>query len=487
MALYKRTNKTALPVIMTATGDQALASGTFATATTALGVANGQIGLLSWDLYSTTRALGTFLVAGDTATQVRQIKIVRGTPKSSATQTASTWEDGDQSHIESEIIKAENIHSVAVKRARYAKNGAVAFSAFATPQDDTEYSMNVRLLSVRNDKYYGDNDETFKVTVPATDFTGLGTVSAKDYVLQYMVDGVNRRSRYVGQNAAFHTGNKNVVAFGIKAGGGSGQALGTIAVGTSIPFITINGITTSYVADIPFIRAIAELVQNNAALTNTSTIETVNLTTAGSAATIDTFVVLGLQENTNAYFDNIEQVQTRVDASLGAGFLTDATLPTETPCFPDEGTGQGSKWAIVSSDRYLLRVHTMQKTPMGEFFAEGKDYIDPTKLYTSYIIDYYDTEDTLTTKIKSPKTLVLLFPAEKSSAFTINVANVVTNIAASNPPITIITSNDAGTGTASAVTKAAIVAALDVWLESARVKYGFDVIGDATAGGPYLV
>jgi len=73
-------------------------------------------------------------------------------------------------------------------------------------------------------------------------------------------------------------------------------------------------------------------------------------------------------------------------------------------------------------------------------------------------------------------------------SFTVNVANVATRVAASSTPIPFSTSNDAGTGTASSVTVAAIEAVLTAWLEHARTtgSVNFKVGGDAVAAGTYL-
>jgi len=57
----------------------------------------------------------------------------------------------------------------------------------------------------------------------------------------------------------------------------------------------------------------------------------------------------------------------------------------------------------------------------------------------------------------------------------------------SNTPVPVSTSNDAGTGTASAVTVASVEAILSAWLEHARTTgTNFQVLGDAVAGGTYL-
>lgn len=485
--MSKRTNKLSLPVIEVAKGDQALATGTLTSATSALNIASGQLGVLSWD-FGGTKPLGTFIAATDDATEVKAIKILAGTPASSASHTADIWEVGDKAYVESGIIRNNKIRSVSVKKARFPKWGGFAATNFPTPVDDVEYKAFIRSLSVRNDRDFGNNDDVISINFPATDFTTLGTTSPKDLVLKTMVDKINRYSRLVNQNGNQAKGNKNIIAFAVKIAGGTGTVIGTVVPGTVIPFQTIGGVTSSVTADQALVRALAELVQANAALVGTSTILNVNLATAGAAADADAIIVLGLPSQLAAYSDVIEQVQTSVETSFGGGWTTGST-PVVTKMWADEGTGQASKWAIASDDRYLLMVHTKQNLPHGEFFATGKDYLDSTKLYTSYQIDYYDSENPLGgLDITSEKSVILLFPCEKLSTFTPSVNNVVTEIAAGNAPITMVTSNDAGTGTASAVTVASVNGVLGQWLESARVNYGFTdgLFGEAVVGGSYL-
>lgn len=561
--MSKRTNKLSVPVIEVPKGDLALATGTLTSATSALNIANGQVGVLSWD-FTGTKPLGTFIAATDDATEVRAIKILTGTPASANTQNADLWEVGHKAYVESGVIRNDQIRSVAVQKARFARWGGTAATNFPTPANNVDYKAYVRLLSVRNDRDYGNNDDVLTVVVPGVDFTALGTASSKDYVLKNIVDRFNRYSKIVNQNGNQAKGNKDVAAFAVRTAGGftaaagtavltaqvvtsitnttpgtgyeyaptvsftggagSGAAatatinaagaitgytvtaggsgytgvptvvlsnggvttIGTIVPGTVVPFQNINGVISSITADEAFVNALAALVHANADLTGTSTIVAANTSTAGIAAKCDAIIVLGLPATTGAYFDNIEQVQTNAEATFGGGFQTAATKPTISKMGADEGTGQGSKWAIQSADRYLLNVHTKQSKPHNEWFATGKDYIDSAKMYTSYSIDYYDVENVLTTEINSPKNVTLLFPCEKSSAFTASVNNVVTNLAAGNPPITMLTSNDAGTGTASATQVASVNNILGQWLESARVNYGFDLIGEAVVGGSYL-
>lgn len=486
MLKNKRSNKLAVPVILVEKGDKAYPTGNLVTSTTALNLTDGQIGLLSWDFDSATRSLGKWLQAGDTATAVKAVKVVAGTPVSAATQLTDPWEAGHKAYIDSGVIRPNAIRSVSVKKAAYAQLGAEVFTGFPTPADDTEYGAFVRLLSVRNDRTFSDNDEIIQASVPATDFTTLGTVDPKDFVLQNLAKKLNAYSKLnTLTNSGIQKGNRNLVVLGVNTTGAAGTVIGNVTLGTVIPVQTDNGIVTNLVADYPLLQTLARLVQDSV-LVNASTIELIDITTAGAAAKVDAIIVVGLQEKLSVNFDDIEQTTVIPELHLTDGFQTTASKPTRVKCAAKEGTGQGRKWKIESANRYLTTVHTMQTWPHGEPFATGNDYIDDTKLYASYQIDFIDNETTLTTEEISPKTVTILFPSEKASAFTATVANIVTRIAAGNSPINIVPSTDAGTGTTSVNYLPNTEAILTAWLESARVLFGYDVKGDAVAGGTYL-
>lgn len=481
---FKKTNKTAMPVIMTVTGDRALQStGSLVDTGSALNIADGNIGLISWD-YAGSEPLGDFMQAGDcTVANVKAIKVVRGTPASANTTQADIWEVGDKGYLESGIIRAENIRSVSVKTGRFAQWGASTVTGFSTPQDNTEYKVYARLLSVRNDRTYGDNDNVLHASVPATDFTALGTTDALDYVLQHLGDQLNRYSKYTGLNSQYRKGNQNILVIGVNSAGGDGTVISTITEGDVVTYITINGVDSEFVADKAFIQALAQAAFDADLNPAVATLQAIDVSNAGEAANIDTLIAFGLPHKTAAYFDNIEQVQTRIELNLGSGFQSDTTVVTPFHSAPNEGTGQGSKWAIASADRYLTTVHTKQVKPFGEFFATGKDYVDANKLYTSVIVDYYDTEETLSTTVKSPKQLIILFTCEVDGGFTVDVDSCYANIDNGNPPIDVVSvSDDTGVGNASVNSAASFESLFTAWFESARSTYGFDLHGDAVAG-----
>lgn len=312
-------------------------------------------------------------------------------------------------------------------------------------------------------------------SAPAVTFTGGGGTGAA--ATATVVNGVLTAITVTAGGTGYTTVPTVVLT------GGGGQALGTIAVGTSFVVQYLGGVTTTVVADAGMVRALAQLVNDDPTLTPTSSVSVINMASAGASADADAIIVLGLPAVPSVYFDNIDQVQTGVDFSI-AGFI--GVQPVTAKSYPDEGTGAGTSWKILSRDRFLLMQGTMQSVPFGENFNEGIDYIDTAKLYTSYIIEHFDNENVLNTLVQSPKTLTILFPCEKDSSFTFNVTNVATRIAAGSTPVPMVTSNDAGTGTASANTRASVVAILDNWLITARALYTYELLGDAVVGGPYL-
>ena len=473
--------------ILVARGDQALPTGAMVTATTAFNLADGQLGVLSYDPNSAVRALGNFLVSGDDSAEVQAIKVVAGTPKSNATHTVSLWEDGDLAKQEINVIRRGQIHSVSVKKATFGKLSAQVISNFGTPANDTAYKAYLTLGGVNIEKTYGANNKVLVAEIPAVNFTTAGISQPKDYVLQQLAFQWNSNSRLCLRNGFSNKGKEDFVVFGVNVAGGSGQVIGTVTPTTSIAFDTRNGINQTLTLGEAGVTALAQLVHSDSNLTATSTIERIDVLTAGAAAKVDALIVIGLERELVSAFDDQPQRITTVEVNLSDSFRLTATKPVTTTCNGEEQVNTGRLWLNEWRTRAGLMVHTRQDRPHGDWFNEGKNYINESKRYTSYVVDYFDKEATLTGDQGAQKRLVILLPCEKLSSFTVNVNNVITRIAAGNTPITMTTSNDAGTGTASANTVAGLEAVLSAWLEHSRTTAGsFVVTGDAAAGGVYL-
>ncbi len=160
--MIKKSNKLPMEVILVATGDQALAVGSFQTAGNSVNIANGALGVMSYDPNSAVQPIGDYLLAGDDSNEVQAIRIVQGTPASANTLNADIWEVGDKSHIETGTIRKNQIKSVAVKKYVPGTLGAAAVTAFPTPVNDVEYLMYLKLDSTRLDKEYSTMNDAAK-------------------------------------------------------------------------------------------------------------------------------------------------------------------------------------------------------------------------------------------------------------------------------------------------------------------------------------
>ncbi len=555
MKLIKKSNQVPMEQILVVKGDVASPTGSLVTTTTALNIGNGVVGTLCWDFASSTKSLGSFIASTDDSNEVQAIKVVQGTPASANITSVSPWEVSDPGFVESGVINKNMIRSVGSKKARLAKCGAQSFESFGTFVDNTEYKAYLRLLSVRNDRDFGDNDQVVSAIVPATNFTALSVANKTDYVLQNLAAKFNVNSQVLGGNRNYvvllakgtpvaataptvptivltsgavtgvtggtggsgYTSAPTVVLTGgspttaavvtaqINAAGaitgytivspgagygsvptasfsgGNGTVIGTLTTGSQVPVMNYKGATYSLAMTNSMLIALADLVNKSAVLTGTSTIVPIDTTVEGGFAKSDVLIVLGLPHTVAPAFDDIEQVMVTPELNLGPNFITAGF--TKQVASADEGTGQGSKWLIQWRNRVGLQTHTKQNQPFGDYFLEGYNYIDPTKMYTSFEVEYFDVEQTLTGTQDSAKRLIVLFPAEIASSFTVNVNNIVTRLVAGSSPINIINSNDAGTGTASSNSVSSFNGILGAWLEHARTTGNpFPLIGDAVSG-----
>jgi len=252
---------------------------------------------------------------------------------------------------------------------------------------------------------------------------------------------------------------------------------GTGTVGTTYAAGTVvnTDVTASATATVLTITArTAGAVGNSIVLTEdtdagaVATVSGSGTLTNGSDSNVDSFIFIGLNEPTSAYFDNIEQVMNNVEVNVAGGLNTADTVATRVSY--DEGTGQGSKWIIQNDNRYQLNVHTQQNQPFMEFFSKGVTYLDKSKNYTSTIIDYYDYEETLTTREVTPKQLIILLEA---SATCTTVSTAVTNLA----------SGDAiATATDDSTTVASLEGILGAWVDSTSTYSDLQYKGSASSG-----
>lgn len=490
MSKFKKTNRKDMVTILVGKDNQALASGTLVNGTTAFNINDGQLGMLSMD-HDGVVSYGTFVGAANAdVADVAAIQLMAGTPNSSQIHRADPWEIDAPPVIKSGVIHRDNIRSVTTSVLTVGTQGMFAVTDVTTPVADAEYGGFIYINSVRNDRDWSDNDEVISevVKMPAS---VAGITDVTDYMLNNLLFKFNTRSKIVStsNSAMVRRGNRDFVVLGINSGGGSGQALGTITcAGTPTSFDVINdynldgtAVTTQMTATPDLVTGFAKLIKQQAdavaggatitnQITAASTIEVIDLQTAGAAANIDCFVVIGLDQKIAPYKDDIAEVKTRVSFNPSKGLVDYYT----TQVMPGEWVGEARTWSIYNSDRPQLNVHTRQNVPHGEFFSEGFNAIDPTKLYTSTIIEYFDYEEAINKRQVHPKKAIILLDA----GYTCTTVTLAVTALAAGPALATANNN--------ATTVTALNNVVTAWFETARVYTGHRVIGDATTSAYFV-
>lgn len=443
---FKRSNRQKVVTYLVASGNQAVAPANplFGTST-AMNIANGQIGILT-----ETNALLTPASAVPATTEIR---LVQGTPASSNILTAdNVFHAGHRTHVDSAPIQASRVRSVA-KQLPTPGTRSSELVRVATVDSFANYGFHIRVNSRRNDRDFGFNNDVTYRSFETPDYTANSFTSNVDHMLQNLLFRVNMSSKLV-------SGTSNFIALAIDvapATAGNGVDLGTIAPGDVIPVVAYNGTTYNLVADLTLINTLAEAISNTA-LTNASEIMLIDPSTAG-AGSADAFLVIGLDSDLAVAYDDIEQVRNRVEVITADSFVLDG-VESVIATHAEEEKGQGRKLWIDYMERARMSLGTPQILPMNEFFVEPKYYFDKDAWYTTVVIDYYDYTNELMTATPHEKSIVVCLPS------TVTATNVAGGVTA--------------TITAS-TTRTNLNTALATFLASGNPEY----LGAATAAAPF--
>lgn len=288
----KRINEKHREVFLVATGNQAMAkSGNISASGSSVNIASGQLGVIAATDLQAHLDAGAFLSstnnpagsAANTASDVPAIELVQGTPGSADTSQNVGWFYEDPAFVRSGVIRAGTVRTFTAQLYALPTLSSTMFSGLvdANISSVKDYTTHVELRSRRNDRDYGANTEKAQYSVETPDFSTLSIDSKLDYLITHTVDGLNRQSRLWKDTDGW--GNKNFVVLGINSAGGNGTALGTIELNDSINFAkTTNDTTLSFTVDRPMLNTLAQVIDNTTTLSTSSTIEVVDLDTAGN-------------------------------------------------------------------------------------------------------------------------------------------------------------------------------------------------------------
>lgn len=451
-----RTNKTVhIPKekILVFTGDQALATGALNTTGNAVNLQDGQGGVLSNDVHSATTAVNNFITAGNTSTQVKEIKVVQGTPNSQNLNLVNAFQVGHKAYQESGVINPKKVLTVSTALPEIGVFDMEYRSGFAAPVIGQDYTFGVTLESHKRDLEFTRNKrDRFNV---ATHAVPVAPVSATDEILQNWASDLN-----VG--SVWTKGFDPFIVFGINAGG-AGTVINTIDATTSIPFITLDGVTYNFQSSMEFVNSLTKAIANEPALA-TAGIQVIDKTTAGAAANVDGLLVVGLNEAKAVVFDDWDVEKVRVFTDTGL----DSTR-TEV-AHAAEQSGSGSQWYKRWTERAAFDGTTYNTIghPYQLQLSNIPSYIDSTKLYTATIVEHEGNEETITVDPTYSHNLVILIEA------------TVTNPAATAGTAYTIATSDT-------TTVASLNASLGAWLSTASDNFSnVDYIGAATQAAPFV-
>jgi hypothetical protein len=387
-------------VILVAKADVAIANAANATenlfdpSSLVANILDGQLGVVCDTHTSSTRAYNEFIDSSDDAVKVDTIRIVQGTPASADISAIAPLPYGDKAAVKSYKIQAKNGIMYTAKVAKSSSSDAWVIGGSLgaiTPVSETDYKLHLQFISARNDKYFSvQGNENLSINFTTPDYTTLATTSPLDHLVQNLVYNADLNSYAMRYNMPFvRRGNKNFVAFALKLAGGSGTKIGNIVAGVSFPAITSNGSTVSYIPNGDFVETIKNVIANGSAsgVSANTTIELVDLSTAGAATKTDAILLVALDHTLAAARDEIVPVKVRLNVGLEYGFQSGVSAAKANLSKPFEGEGKARTWQLYFDNGARLNIFTQQSRMHTEYFLQAPSYIDATKDYTAYIID----------------------------------------------------------------------------------------------------
>jgi len=450
----------------------AFPTGALFNTTNAANLTDGYISAISVDPYSLLRTNGNHLQNNDTYPAVRKIQVVQGTPASANITQVSPFNYGNPAVVKSDTIEGDKIRAVAAKLPNYGKRNALLVSSIAAVEDETLYSLSLVLRGSRKQRDFGqmlDDRQYADYTTPNYTTLGYSAAQSKSDMLHNLLTNLAFYSREYSDMNTGYRGNKEFIVFGVNlAGGGgiTGQAVGTIANGTSFNWLTVDGVTSAYTADYAFVQTMGDAIANSV-LTASSEIVPLNVAGATTSTNlIDMFLIVALDETKAIAFSDIPSKRIVLELGVGDGFRT--TLPTlEEACRKVEAVNTGEWLYIQWRDNAMLRPFTAQNYPLGGYYIEPPYYFskEATSLYTVTTITFWGETENMTTSQMWEKKVSMLFPATATN----DTADAGTIL---------------GTGFTYATTNSTLVTDCETilgdWIESTNNYNGYVPLGSAT-------
>lgn len=417
------------------------------------GIADGQLGVIAADSSGSLNS-GDFVDSADTAATVPAIKIVQGTPASADYSNNVGWFNEDKAYVSSPIIRNGEIRSFSAQYAPVQAYSSYLAASFSAPTADHEYSIYTTLDSIRKDRDYGRNQHR----IPPAYYKAV-TGDGVDDLLVNIAHKYNRFSKLITNKPRHST--HEIVCLGIDiSGGGAGTVIGDIAVGDSVDFMTLNGVTYSFIANEAFLQTFYNTIANTT-VTATSTIEVIDPT---SVAPVDALLFVGLDEDLSVGTDLIYDSKANIRAlEFGRDFQTDMNVAVTEASTKQNALNSSRVLKIRWEESGSTLQGTMQLAGFSDTLILPPNYIADGTEYTVFTLTAERKIDTLTIEPNFKFRINILVPGAKT-------------IVDAKTAITVAT-NDTGT-TSDAINNDGLEQVLGTWLKSANTH---QLLGTATA------
>lgn len=402
-----------------------IATGDLAQAGNALPITTRQLGIVSVDS-SGLRAPGTMLTAGDTASQVKAVEIIQGTPNSTNLSAVNAFGIGHKAIVRSGVIRKDKIRSIATYKYEFPQFSMWYLRSVSGITTNQRYYVNITMEGERIDTTHGMNREVIREVVKTP--TSAPT-DAADFVLQNLGLSINKLSKFVNPNTGF-AGTKPILALGVKANGtNDADDINDITVGGGITAAslasnafaryTVAGTThtCTYTPDAVFVNSLNKAIGSVAAFGTAKFVE-LGSVTPGSAATIDGLLIVAFREDTIAAYDDVKEQSIRLDVNFGCEFgVTQPTYTLSHVCKPFEGTNGGRQLDLKYKDRAAQQIFNLQNWPVnGKPYPVPESYIDPATNYQVTVIEYWDSDNKLVSDSDSVGFVYICVPVTTSNA-----------------------------------------------------------------------
>ena len=363
---------------LVAGGDQALQTSPSAVAPVsiddyandAVNIADLQLGVLIKDEQFPDR-YNTFLVAGELASDFSKIQLVQGTPYSSNVSLVDAHRRGHQSYVKSNDIDANGASlSVVSKPFTQSKSSAWVLGDVAgstgefLPLDNVIYPFRIGFGGRKSKKRNSQSGVSrMFVNMVKESITYTNDV---DRFLQRTAASLNVNSSLRSRGARLRHGSKPGIVFAMNLVGGAGTPLSDFVVGNlgnQVPYEIKDGRTLTIEITEDLIATVAEMIAVvGAQYTAASTIEVIDLSTAGSvamaagAAAADALMFLALDDERAVVDDRVESVKTLIE-KVGTENFPNLKKTEASRMY----RGQGRGWQLFQD---------YQRRALMEIFAE---------------------------------------------------------------------------------------------------------------------